>query len=160
MNRAPTLTTDMILPVDTLISTSEAKRLFKVWMIKIGYYSASDKDDKDLLDEHTAMFADEIKQHELVLRDEVKTISETDLEIIGELKDKIRSLRKKQIISSVEIYAELQDAINAYEEQLELFSWPLKKAMKVVNRFKKDKREFLVDYINWQVHGAEILSGN
>lgn len=152
MTKIPVLTPDMILPADALISTSEAKRLFRIWMIQIGQYSATS--DKDLLDERTAMFVDEIRQHEFVLRDEVKTIKESDSQEITEVKNKIRSLKKQQI--SVEKYAELQDQIDAYEEQIKLFTWPLKKAMEALDRFKKDKREFLVDYINfnWQDHDA------
>lgn len=146
----PILRAGMLEPVDALISTAEAKRIFKEWMLKIGHL------DRQEVGDHVGYFADAIKDHEEYLKmesDHEKDITKEEIPEEKEyLKEAKRDLSKCKDDSQ---RAELQSDVSACEETIERHTAQLADHGKPLNDFKKDKREFLVSYINDQVHGSD-----
>lgn len=147
----PVLRADMLQPVDKLITTKEAKRIFKEWMLQIGCL------DKQEVGDHVGYFADEMREHEQSLKEEVQC-AKADLaeeikivkESIKDSKTQLKACRNSD--EKLEIETELKDL---ELELTALTSEPchdLVKAEKTLAAFKNDKRDFLVSYINQQVH--------
>ncbi len=145
----PILRTEMITPTDKLITTAEAKKLFKQCMKEIGCLA------RDELSEHANYLGEEIKQDEQYLKDEwtekkgeVSRITPR----LKELKKKLSSCadpKKKEWIEG-----EIEDV----KEELDFATKELEKAAKEFTAFKNDKRSYLVEYINRQVHGPDWKS--
>jgi chromosome segregation ATPase len=152
----PILKPEMLQPVDAPISTAEAKRIFKDWMVKIGHFSNKDKLDKMELSEHVGYFVEEMKQHEEALKFDIDDEKESVAESIREEKEEIRDLKKElakckdqtERENIDEQIAHCERAITNYQESLAV-------RVKELADFKADRRPFLVDYINTQVHGPE-----
>lgn len=144
--RYPVLTLEMFSPSDKPISTADAKRLFKQYMKDIGFLA------REELSDHAGYLADEIKQDEEYLKgewlekkNEVSRITTR----IKELKKKIPGCTdptKKELIEG-----EIEDL----KEELEFATKDLEKAAQEYTTLKNDKRAYLVDYINRQVHGPD-----
>ncbi len=152
----PVLKPEMLQPVDAAISTAEAKRIFKEWMLKIGHLSNKDKLDKMELSDHVGYFVEDMKQQEESLKFEIDDEKESIAESIKEEKEEIRDLKKdlakcKDPTERESIEAQIADcerAIANYQESLA-------ERVKALADFKADRRAFLVEYINTQVHGPE-----
>lgn len=147
----PVLRADMLQPVDNKITTQEAKRIFKEWMLKIGYL------DKQEVGDHVGYFADEMREHEQGLREDVQQAKADLAEEIKLVKEDIKGLKAQLKSCKPEekpgLEAELEDS---EKELLELTSKPyedLVRAEKALEDFKADMRDMLVKYINQQVHG-------
>ena len=136
----PILTAEMIKPEDQLITTTEAKRIFKEFMKRIGYL------EKDELSLHASYLSDEIKDHQEGLKDECVSKKE-------EIKYEKASLKKFQAQLKKVTGEDEEDVlfeIECAEDNLKLLSVELEEATEKLANFKKDKRAFLVEYINRQ----------
>jgi ribosomal protein L29 len=152
----PILKPEMLQPVDARISTAEAKRLFKEWMVKIGYLSNKDKLDKMELTNHVGYFVEEMKQYEEALKFDIDDEKESAAESIKEEKEEIRGLKKE--LAKCRGQAEMdniREQISHCDRAIENYKESLAVRVKELADFKVDKRAFLVDYINTQVHGPE-----
>ncbi|ABA90286.1 hypothetical protein Pcar_3051 [Syntrophotalea carbinolica DSM 2380] len=136
----PLLKNEMITPVGEPVNTSEAKRIFKQFMKEIGYL------EKDELTEHAGYLSEEIKDHEQGLREECLDKKEEIAEAKRLLKELKSNLKKAEGEEKEDIECEIEDI----EDDLEDFVKELEQAAEALAKFKKDKREFLIEYINNQ----------
>lgn len=143
----PILRPEMLLPRGAPIPTASAKQLFKKWMLQIGYL------DKQEVGDHVLYLADAIKDHEQFLKDELADVRSNISEEMRSLKSDRRDLEKSlvsckdqtQKLSIDSEIAELDTSIAQLQTEID-------DAVAVGIKFKTDKREFLVDYINQQVN--------
>lgn len=105
------------------------------------------------LSDHVGYFVEEMKQHEESLKFDI----DDEKESVGEsIKEEIRDLKKElaKCIDPAErenIEAQIADREHAIANCQE----SLADRFKVLVDFKADRRAFLVEYINTQVHGPE-----
>jgi septal ring factor EnvC (AmiA/AmiB activator) len=152
----PILKPEMLQPADAPISTADAKRILKEWMVKIGHLSNKDKLDKMELTDHVGYFVEEMKQHEESLKFDIDDEKESVAESIKEEKEEIRDLRKELAkcndpAEKGNIEAQIADC----ERSIASYQESLAERVKALADFKADRRAFLVEYINTQVHGPE-----
>ncbi len=138
--KCPLLKEEMLTPVDEPISTTEAKRIFKQFMKDIGYL------EKDELADHAGYLADEIKGHEQYLKEEVSDKKEEVAEFKRQIKEQNNSLKNADTAKKEDIQYEIDDL----EDELVYSQKELEQATEVLSKFRKDKRAFLVEYINSQ----------
>jgi len=136
----PLLKEEMLTPVDEPISTTEAKRIFKQFMKDIGYL------EKDELSDHAGYLAEEIKDHEQYLREELSDKKEDVAEAKRQIKELKSSLKKADAAKTEDIQYEIDDL----EDELVYSQKELEEAAEALSKFRKDKRAFLVEYINSQ----------
>ena len=148
IKKSKILTVDMITRDDQPISTTGAKAIFKQRMLDIGYLG------KDELNEHVVCLSNEIKGHEQYLKDEVTNTKEE----IQEAKNELANLKKKLTTCHDDEKEEIEDGIKLLEGELVIAAVDMEKATNNLAEFKKDKRAFLVDYINTQIHGDDWMS--
>lgn len=140
------LTSDMIVPVDKPISTSRAVQVYKRHMLKVGYLDKSDIAD------FVRSLKEDIAEREDDLKFEIKNAKE----LVAEAKSEVKSL-KKQLSKCRDDddreYAreELATATAELEEETSHYE----KLTAELTLFKKDKREFLLNYINSEIHGDD-----
>ena len=152
-NTYPVLTSEHLQPVDQPITTVMAKQLFKDWMLKIGYL------DKQEVGAHVGYLAEEIRTREDSLKEDLQIAKQTMTEQTQHFKDEIKRI-KKELASCKddEKKAELEDALADAEDELEFQTTDGKndiaEAQQHLDAFKADKREFLINYVNAQVHGG------
>ena len=144
----PILTVSMITPDDQPITTTGAMKTFEQHMLDIGYL------EKDELSEHVGYLSDEIKGHGQYLKDEVTNTKEE----IQEAKTELANLKKKLATCSEDEKEDIEDGIELLVGELGIAAEDLEKYTNKLAKFKKDKRVFLVDYINTQVHGDDWMS--
>ncbi|MFZ6006862.1 MAG: hypothetical protein ACOYU2_04300 [Nitrospirota bacterium] len=150
----PVLKPENLQPADAPISTTEAKRIFREWMLKIGYL------DKEEVADHVKYFADEIKEQDenfKIYIDEEKDDIEGS---IDEEKAEIKSLKEElKGCKDPQEKEEILDAIKDCEANIADYKADLADRIAALKEkqaaFKADKREFLINYINTQVHGPD-----
>lgn len=152
----PILKPEMLQPVDAPISTAEAKRIFKEWMVNIGHLSNKDNIDKMELSDHVGYFVEDMKQHEEALKFDIDDEKEAVAESIREEKEEIRDLKKELAKCKDHTQREnIEGQIAHCERAIANYQESLAVRVKELADFKADRRAFLVDYINTQVHGPE-----
>lgn len=138
----PLLKLEMIEPKDEPITTSEAKKLFKQYMLQIGYL------EKEELSEHASYLVNEINENEQYLKDDIadkkKEIKEKT-EILKTLKIKFNQCTDEDGRDDIE--SEIEDC--SYD--IDFLKNELDKIDKELADFQSDKKTFLVDYINNQI---------
>ena len=140
----PILTPDMFQPADLKITTAEAKRLFKQYIGQICYL------EKDEITEHAGYLADEIHGQEEALREDVASAKESIKSSTGRINTLKKTLAKCTDETRKE---EILEEIEAEEFEIESATQDLAETQQALDAFKQDKREFLIGYINDQVHG-------
>lgn len=146
----PVLRGDMLQPVNNPITTVEAKRIFKEWMLKIGYL------DKQEVGDHVGYFADEMRNHEQNLKEELAQAKDECAQELRGTKDEIKELKAElKICKNLEERAKLEADLADFEKELaehtaQPFYYFFTKAESALANFKADKRAFLVEYINQQ----------
>ncbi len=143
--RPPPLRPEQIEPRDAKLSTVDAKRVFRQYML------ATKCLDKEEIGDHVGYFAEELKSQEQFLKEELARAKEDFGPDIGEAKSEIRKIERDiakstDSVIKAELEAELTDAKNELVEQ----SKYLEQAEREYREFKEDKRAFLVAYINQQ----------
>ena len=146
----PVLTAEMFNPSDAKISFADAKKLFRKYMLQIGYL------DKQEVGDHVAGFADEVRQHEQYLKDELAGMqSDPDLNYdVAEHKRVLKALRRdiEKCVDAQE-KASLESQLAHWEAELHDIVHDREQAVAALRSFQDDKRAFMIDYINEQVHG-------
>lgn len=127
------LLTSAMFSADGTISTTDAKRLFKKYMLDIGYL------EKDEATEHAEYFADAMKEQLTALQDDINDAKEALAEAKKEAND-FEGLTKEEVIQAK---ADIPQFIEWEQGELT-------KAQAALDKFKADKREFLIEYINRQ----------
>ena len=144
----PILTVSTITPADQPITTTDAMKIYVQHMLDIGYLA------KDKLSEHVGGLSNEIKRHGQSLKDAVTDTKEE----IQEAETELANLKKKLATCSAEDRKDIEDGIKLLEGELLIAAVDIEKATNNLVEFNKDKRAFLVDYINTQVHGDDWKS--
>lgn len=153
----PILTSEMLQPTDNKIGTTEAKRIYKDWMLKIGYLSNKDKLDKMELTDMVSGFADEMKSEEESLKEEAADEIRQVKDAVADLKEELKALKQElkgckdpaaraALESDI---ADLQQEIATPDDGHAI------KAITAYEAFKADKRAFLIEAVNRQVHGSD-----
>ncbi len=144
----PIYTIRMIAPAGEPITTADAKTLFKQHMLEIGYL------DKDQLSEHVGYLTAELKRQECCLKDEINNTKEEIQEAKGELAD----LQNKLVSCSTDEKEEIVGGIELLAGELAIATEELEQYASRLAEFNKDKRAFLVDYMNTLLHGDDGMS--
>lgn len=140
------MTPEMITPLDKPISVSRSAQIYKKYMLRVGYL------EKEDISDYVRSLKEDMAEHGEELKFEVKSHKEQVAEAKAEVKSAKKKLSKSKDDDDRE-YAqeeldeamkELDDETAAYEKFLNQFT-----------TFKKDKREFLLDYINSEIHGDD-----
>lgn len=152
----PILKPEMLQPVDAPISTAEAKKIFKEWMVKIGRLSDKDKLDKMELSHHVGYLVEDMKQHEEALRLDIDDEKESVAESIKDEKEEIQDLKKELTKCRDQADKEgIEGQIVRCERAIATYQESLAVRVQKLADFKADRRAFLIDYINTRVHGPE-----
>ena len=133
----------MITPLGQPISTTDAKRIFKAFMKETGYL------DKDELSLHADYLSDEIRDH----ADYLKGCAQDANQDVSEAKKQLKALRNKIKSVSNDSKQDIENEIENIEDDLVIFEEDKKNASEELSEFKKDKRLFLIEYVNRQVGG-------
>lgn len=162
----PVLTPESLEPVDAAINTTQAKKVYREWMWRIGYYT-----DKEELAYSVGWLAEEIKGETENLRlavDEALSNLEDAKEAVAEARTELASVKKRLAglkktcqdpeadeISDTEIELdEAQYELEGRADELEDAKREAAEARAALAAFRKDKRKFLVEYVNREVHGS------
>lgn len=137
----PLITPEMIQPIDEPVSTTDAKSIFKSYMSQIGYL------EKGELSEHARYFGEEIKERQDAYKEDIQDCKDT----IKEQKEKVRDLKKRLANCSDDEKENVENEIEDAEEEILYEEKQIEELTTELNEFKKDKRKFLVEYINNQI---------
>ena len=153
----PILKSEMLQPVDNKLSTQEVKKLFREWMLKIGYL------DKDEVHDHVGYFADEIREQEQNYKDDIKEAKENLAFELKPLQEKLAELKKKLSKCTDEttraaIEEDIADTVENMTFAKDDAAQTIAEAERDLAAFKADKREFLINAVNTQVHGGDWRS--
>lgn len=146
----PIIKPETFTPPDAPISTTDAKRLYREVMVAIGYL---DKGDASYYVKHlTEAIKDRESDLRLVLDDQKAYLQDTineNKELVRDLKKDLRAAKTddERGVITLEI-SDLQSQILKYQAAIET-------ERAALESFKKDKRSFLVDYVNRELHGSE-----
>jgi hypothetical protein len=144
----PLIAEEMITPVDEPIKTRNAIKVYKKHMLAIGYL------EKTELSDFVGNFQEEMQEHEQHLKDEVTWAKETLAEVKAEAKSETRRLKKLLSKSKDEDEKnDLDHDMESTENDVASAAGDLERLSGELLGFKKDKRRFLVNYINTEVHG-------
>lgn len=138
----PRITPEMIQPVGEPLSTTDAKAVFKSYMVRIGFL------DRHEVSEHVGYLADEIKGMEAALKDDV---AEPKRELARARADLAKLQKRLAAAETDDERASLQEDIDGAEFEVQAQTQELADAEKALAAFKADKRQFVVDYINQQL---------
>ena len=136
----PILTPENIEPVDAPISTAEAKRIFKAFMSQIGYLERGE------LAEHAGYLADDIKEMTEAYREDLADLKSQ----IPELKAEIKKLNQELTNCAGNEQKDIEKEINWTKEALDQLLMDIEDTKREQAEFKRDKRSFLIRYINDQ----------
>lgn len=140
----PVIAFDNITPVGQAITSAQAVKLFRLWMLATGYL------DKQELPDWARSFSEDMKSHGEslvydVLHEKQQLKAGEALECTLEIRALKRRLEKIKTASKrAEIEAEIAECEAAYFEEAKY----LRKAEVALKEFRADKRQFTVDYIN------------
>ena len=141
----PLLKNEMITPIDHPITTTEAKKLYKSYMKDIGFL------EKDELSENAAYFGEEIRDMEQTYKEDIKESKET----IKEAKVTIKEIKQQlKSCDSEELKVDLQDQLENLQDEIDWEVEQIEKLEMELNEFKKDKRAFLIEYVNNQISNS------
>lgn len=140
------MTPEMITPLDKPISVSRAVQIYKKYMLKVGYL------EKEDISDFVRSLKEDMAEHEEELKYEVKNGKEQVAEAKAEVKRAKKQLRKCKDDDDREYAQEELDGVTAeFEEETAMYE----KWVEELSLFKKDKRLFLLNYINSEIHGDD-----
>lgn len=146
----PLITSEMLTPADKSVGTKNALGIYKKHMLAIGYL------EKDEIGDFVDRFREEINEHELYLKEELKAAKEALAEARAEARQESKKLRKLRSKSKDEDEkSDFTQDLGEVEAEVRSAQGELAAASGALTRFKKDKRDFLINYINTEVHGSE-----
>lgn len=149
-SRYPIITPETFAPLGVPISTTDAKRLYREVMVAIGYL------DKGDTKRHVEYLAEAMKDREsdlrLALDDQKAYLQDT----INDNKEQVRDLKKDlRAAKTDDERGVVTLEINDLESQILKYQGAIETERAALESFKKDKRSFLVDYVNRELHGSE-----
>ena len=140
------MTPDMISPADKPVSTSRALQIYKKYMLKVGYLEKADVSDYlRSLKEDMVECAEDLKY-------EVTNANEQMAEAKAAVKRLQKQLRKCKDDDDREY---VQEELNTAIAELNEETAAREKYVAELTLFKKDKRQFLLNYINSEIHGED-----
>ena len=147
---------EMIKPVGEPLSTAQAKSTYRAWMLMIGHLSEKTREDKADLADAVEAFADAMKLHLDELKEFLPDSKAWQKNELKELKAHLLELKKElaQCTDPTEQKAWAR-AINVTEKDIQTVPQGGAQEAAEIEQFKADKRAFLVDYINTEVHGPD-----
>jgi vacuolar-type H+-ATPase subunit I/STV1 len=140
----PLMTPEMITPKDKPVSAKRAVQVYKKYMLQVGYL------DKTDLEDFSRSLKENMAEWEKDLKFDIQSAKELVAEAKAEVKeakkhfsqgkdDEDREFARKELDTA---QAELDEETAAYELLKQKLAY-----------FKKDKRGFLLNYINSEIHG-------
>lgn len=145
----PVMTMEMISSDGKPVDAATAVKLYKQFMLQTGYL------DKQELAEHAEYFAQEVKDHGQSLADDVAHEKQARDEAVTGLKAEIAELKKRRAAASSEPErTELADELTDLEAEIAAGAIDLDEAREAAKAFRTDKRQFLIDHINQEIHGS------
>lgn len=149
-----------IVPVDKPVTTPDAKRVYKQWMVKIGFYPTRTSDDRRELADAVAYLGEVIHERESELKGDYEVAKEDQRYFIDELKAELRYLRKELSTckDSSKMY-EINSDIAECETELAKRTAKVETAYRRYADFKANKRAYLIDYINAEVRSRSPWGG-
>jgi paraquat-inducible protein B len=140
------LTADMIAAADQPVSAKKAVQVYKKFMLKVGYL------EKDDIADFVRSLKEQMAEHEEELKYEIKNAKELMVEAKSELKSCKKQVAKSKDDDDRE-YA--QEEFDTAEAELKAETAAYEKLVADLAHYKKDKREFLLNYINSEIHGDD-----
>ena len=135
----PVMTMDMIDSKGEPITKAQAVKLFKQYMLAVGYL------EKDEVVEHANDFAQEMTEHEECLEHDA-------VDDLASLKEQLADLKaQRKGETDADTKEELDEQILSTKDDIEADKHINQPARDALAAFKKDKRQFLIDYVNLQV---------
>ena len=136
------LKNEMITPLDVEIPTIQAKKIYRAHMQAIELF------EKDEIADRVYDFAEEIKSKEEEYRDDIQECKNEIKSINSEISD-----LKKHIKSSIsdEEKGELLEELEGSKSNLVGANEDLHIEQKRYQKFRKDKRYFLINYVNDEI---------
>ena len=150
----PYITEEMITPLEKPLSSKEAVSIYRKHMLAIGYLEKSEMID------FVDSLKEEMAEHAQYLKEEVTAAKEALGEAKAEARPEIKRIKKlwsksKDMDEKADYTRDLEETeaeIHAAEEDFAA-------ATREFTLFKKDKRQFLINYINSEVHGSNWDEG-
>lgn len=140
------MTPDMMRPVDKPISRNRAVQIYKKYMLGIGYLEKGDISD------YVRSLKEDMVEWEEELKYEIKNAKEQVADAQAKVKRLKKQLKKCKDDDDREYVQEELDtgAAELFEETA-----AYEKFVAELAQFKKDKRAFLLNYINSELHGED-----
>lgn len=143
---AAVMTPDMIRPLDKPVSTNRATQIYKKYMLEVGYL------EKDDIADYVRSLKEDMLEWEEELKYEITSTKEQVAEAKAEVKRLHKQLRKCKDDDDREY---VQEELDTAEAECNEETGTHEKFVAELARFKKDKREFLLNYINSEIHGED-----
>jgi len=140
------MTPEMITPVGKPISVSRAVQVYKKYMLSVGYL------EKDDISDFVRSLKEDLGEREEDLKEEVKNAKEQVAEAKAEVKRSKKQLSKCKDDDDRE-YA--QEELDTATAELAEDTATYEQCVADLALYKKDKRTFLLDYINSEIHGDD-----
>jgi hypothetical protein len=144
--RFPILTTEMIQPLDKIITATEAKQLYRSFVKQIGF--STDRDD---IADGARMLGEMIKDHADTFREEYKDA----VDGIKNAKAQLIELRQRLTTCAEAEREDIAWEIEDNESDIVKYEKDIEKLKIEEAAFKRDKRTFLIEYINREVQGPD-----
>lgn len=140
----PVMTLDNITPKGQAITSAQAVKVFRLYMLAVGYL------DKQELPDWARYFSEDMKLHGIELVDRVKEekrkVKEYS-EFIGA--SEIRVLKRQLLKTNDNLKRDaIEREIEEYQSEMHEEEKYLHQAQVALQAFRADKRQFVVDYIN------------
>jgi len=152
----PRITDDMLQPADSVITTTEAKRIAKEVLLQGGY--CEDKTDTRF---EVEALADDIKQREEDLRSNIEMIAEDLASQNEENKEAIKELQADlKACSDANERSDIEAEISDYRRYVARDAAEIARAKAELAAFKANKRAFLIGWLNERLHGTDGQSAD
>lgn len=123
------------------ITKAQAVKLYKEYMLAVGFL------DKDEVGNHASDFSEAMVEHEDCLEHDAVN----DLDSLKEQLAELKAQRKGE--TDPDTKEELDEEISSVKDDIESEKKLNQPAKDALTAFKKDKRQFLIDYVNHEVQG-------
>lgn len=147
----PRITNEMFQPLDSAITTAEAKRLYRDLTVKLGYHKGKSEAiwGVELLVQSINDHAEHLK---FELEEAKQNLDSLDVEkeLIKELKADLKKCKDASERTEIETEIKAAEAIITRDEAAVI------EASEALKQFKKNKRSFLIDYLNHELHGDNL----
>lgn len=149
----PIIKPETFTPPDAPISTADAKKLYKQVMQIIGFV------DKGCMADYVRYLAEAMKEEEDYLREELNKERDFIHEEIQFDRDCLRDLKSSlRAANTDDERAAIALEISEHEESISQAQKRINEEKALFDAFRADKRAFLVEYMNREIHGQDWRS--